>query len=140
MIGRCIATSMTWIVLTGAAAAIEPLAPTESHEAYLPTESISYGFGSKFMSGHFVQEASACNLVLIIAEATDPEVALPGSPTRIRLVLRPGQLLALDSEEGRSLNVTCGADATTLLVDTGDTDELIALHDAALRQAAAQSP
>jgi len=140
MFGRCIATSMTWIVLTGTAAAIEPWAPIESHEAYLPAESISYGFGSKFMSGYFVQEAAACNLVLMIAEASDPEVALPASPTRIRLALSPGQLLALDSEEGRSLNVTCGADATTLLVDTGDTDELIALQDAALRQAVAQTP
>lgn len=140
MIGRCIATSMAWIMLTGTAAATEPSASAESRTAYLPAQSISYEFGSKLMSGYFVQEASACSVVLMIAEASDPEAAPPASPARVRLVLNPGQSLALDSDEGRSLNVTCSANAETLLVDAGETEKLVALRDAALRQAAAQNP
>lgn len=99
---------------------------SQSHAEYRPVQSISYEFGSKAMSGYFVQEDSACLVMLMIAEKGDPEMALPPSPTRVRLALNPGQIAGLDSEEGRSLNVTCGADAATLLVDTGDTRKLIA--------------
>ena len=99
---------------------------SQSHAEYRPVQSISYEFGSKAMSGYFVQEDSACLVMLMIAEKGDPEMTLPPSPTRVRLALNPGQIAGLDSEEGRSLNVTCGADAATLLVDTGDTRKLIA--------------
>jgi hypothetical protein len=78
------------------------------------------------MSGYFVQEADACRVTLMISEHADPDAALPASPTRVRLALTPGQIAGLDSEEGRSLNVTCGKDAATLIVDTGDTERLVA--------------
>ena len=99
---------------------------SQSHAEYRPVQSISYEFGSKAMSGYFVQEDSACLLMLMIAENGDPEMALQPSPTRVRLALNPGQIAGLDSEDGRSLNFTCGADAATLIVDTGDTRKLIA--------------
>ena len=99
---------------------------SQSHAEYKPVQSISYEFGSKSMSGYFVQEDSACLVMLMIAEKADPEMSLAPSPTRVRLALNPGQIAGLDSEEGRSLNVTCGADAATLIVDTGDTRKLIA--------------
>jgi len=38
---------------------------------------------------------------------------------------RLGQVAGVDSEEGRSLNFTCGKDAATLIVDTGRTDKLV---------------
>ena len=38
----------------------------------------------------------------------------------------PGQIAGLDSEEGRSLNFTCGEDATTLVVDYGERSKLLA--------------
>lgn len=78
------------------------------------------------MSGYFIQEDRACQVMLMIAEKGDSEISLAPSPTRVRLALNPGQIAGLDSEEGRSLNVTCGADAATLIVDTGDTRNLIA--------------
>ena len=40
--------------------------------------------------------------------------------TRVRLVLNPGETAGLDSEEGRSLNFTCGEGATALVVDSGE--------------------
>ena len=98
----------------------------QSHAEYKPVQSISYEFGSKSMSGYYVQEDSACQVMLMIAERSDPEMTQAPSPTRVRLALKPGQIAGLDSEEGRSLNVTCGADAATLIVDTGDTRKLIA--------------
>ena len=38
----------------------------------------------------------------------------------------PGQIAGLDSEEGRSLNFTCGEGATTLVVDYGERSKLLA--------------
>jgi len=99
---------------------------SQSHAEYQPVQSISYEFGSKSMSGYFVQEDSACLVMFMIAEKSNPEMSLAPSPTRVRLALFPGQIAGLDSEEGRSLNVTCGVDAATLIVDTGDTRKLIA--------------
>jgi hypothetical protein len=99
---------------------------------YLPIESISYEFGSKFMSGYFVQQAGSCFVVLMIIEKSGPDAVLPATAARVRLVLDPGQIAGLDSEEGRSLNVTCGKNAMTLLVDVGERDKLVALQALAL--------
>ena len=95
---------------------------------YKPVQSISYEFGSKSMSGYFVQQDTICLVMLMVAEKGHPEQDLPPSPTRVRLMLTPGQVAGLDSEEGKSLNFTCGEDAATLLVQQGDSDKLIALQ------------
>jgi hypothetical protein len=121
-------SGMTAVALLASAPAAISGSPSssQSHAEYKPVQSISYEFGSKSMSGYFIQEESACLVMLMIAEKGDPEMSLAPSPTRVRLALNPGQIAGLDSEEGRSLNVTCGADAATLIVDTGDTRKLIA--------------
>jgi hypothetical protein len=69
------------------------------------------------MSGYFLQHAVTCRVTVMIIEKSDPEQLPPFSATRVRLVLTPGQIAGLDSEEGRSLNFTCGEGAATLLVD-----------------------
>jgi hypothetical protein len=91
-------------------------------------ESIRYDFGSKSMSGYFVEQAGACGVMLMVSETTDPDKSPPPSATRVRLVLSPGQIAGLDSEEGRSLNFTCGESGTTLLVDAGERDRLVTLQ------------
>ncbi|HUL05635.1 MAG TPA: hypothetical protein VLV76_04835 [Candidatus Acidoferrum sp.] len=107
--------------------AASPAAAAESGQAsYRPVQSISYEFGAKSVSGYFVQQAQTCVVTLLVAEKDDPEQPLPPSPARVRLVLNPGQIAGLDSEQGRSLNLTCGEGAATLLVDVGDTDKLVA--------------
>ena len=106
--------------------AASPAAAAESGQAsYRPVQSISYEFGAKSVSGYFVQQAQTCVVTLLVAEKDDPEQPLPPSPARVRLVLNPG-IAGLDSEQGRSLNLTCGEGAATLLVDVGDTDKLVA--------------
>ncbi len=119
---------MTIVTLLASAPAAIGGSPSslQSRAEYKPVQSISYEFGSKSMSGYFIQEENACQIMLMIAEKSDPEMSPAPSPTRVRLALNPGQIAGLDSEEGRSLNVSCGADAATLIVDTGDTRKLIA--------------
>jgi len=112
----------------------------EGRAAYGPIQSISYEFGSKWMSGYFVQQANNCVVTLMIAERADPEERLPPPATRVRLVLQPKQIAGLDSEEGRSLNFTCGDDATSLIVDAGERESLVKLQQRALQDTIAQKP
>jgi|ERR1700722_6182966 hypothetical protein len=95
---------------------------------YAPNESISYDFGSKSTSGYFVEQAARCVVMLMLSEKRDPDADSLGAATRVRLVLNPGQTAGFDSEEGRSLNFTCGERATALLVDAGEREKLIELQ------------
>jgi len=105
--------------------------PADAAEAsYKPIQSISYQFGSKSTSGYFAQQDGACFIVLMISENSEPGALPPLSPTRARLILYPGETAGLDSEEGHSLNFTCGEAAATLLVTAGDRDRLVALQRA----------
>jgi hypothetical protein len=98
--------------------------PVEGDALYRPIQSISYTFGSKIASGYFVQRNSVCLVTLMIAEKTGPDLPSP-TATRVRVMLDPGQVAGLDSEEGRSLSLTCGEDAATLVVSYGERDKLI---------------
>jgi hypothetical protein len=118
-------TACLWASAPTASAGSPPT--VEDKAVFAPIESIRYDFGSKSMSGYFVEQASACHLTLMVSEATDPDKS-PPSGTRVRLVLLPGQIAGLDSEEGRSLNFTCGEGARTLLVNAGERGRLLNLQ------------
>lgn len=105
--------------------------PAEARAEYVPLQSMSYQFGSKFMSGYFVQQASQCLVMLMVIEMSDPDQPPPANAARVRLLLYPGQIAGLDSEEGRSLNVTCGERAAKLVVEAGERDALAALQTGA---------
>lgn len=110
-----------------AASAGSPSA-VENQAVFAPIQSIRYDFGSKSMSGYFVEQASACHVTLMVSETIDPDKSPPPSAMRVRLVLSPGQIAGLDSEEGRSLNFTCGEGGRTLLVHEGETGRLVKLQ------------
>ena len=56
----------------------------------------------------------------MVAEAIDPEVATPLSAARVRVSLRPGQTVQLDSDERKFLDITCGPAAETVEALIGD--------------------
>jgi hypothetical protein len=99
---------------------------TEGDAGYSPIQSIAYEFGSKAMSGYFVPQGSVCLVTLMISDKIDPDRPSPATAARVRLVLEPGQIAGLDSEEGRSLNLTCGGGAKTLVVNSGERSKLVA--------------
>jgi hypothetical protein len=109
----------------GPAHAGEAPAQKEGNNLYTPIENISYTFGSKAVSGYFVQQNSVCVVTLMVIEKTDPDLPQP-TAARVRIMLDPFQVAGLDSEEGRSLNLTCGEGAGTLAVDYGERDQLVA--------------
>jgi hypothetical protein len=105
----------------------------EGDAGYLPIQSISYEFGSKAMSGYFVPQGSVCLVTLMISEKSDPDRAPPTTAARVRLMLEPGQIAGVDSEEGRSLNFTCGEGAKTLVVNHGERSKLVAQQAVAIQ-------
>ncbi len=90
------------------------------------------------MSGYFLGQSAKCVVTLMVYEKSDPESAPSSTATRVRLVLNPGQTAGLDSDEGRSLNFTCGQGATALVVDSGDRDTLVGLQTLSLRKTASE--
>jgi len=113
-------------------------APVKGEAKYAPIQSVRYDFGSKSMSGYFVDQAKRCVVMLMVTEKGDPDAAPSSTATRVRLVLNPGQTAGLDSEEGRSLNFTCGEGATALLVDSGERERLVELQTLSLRKTASE--
>jgi hypothetical protein len=124
-----------WASLSAASSG-SPSSP-EDETSYAPIQSVRYDLGSKSMSGYFVQRSSVCLVTLMIAEKGDPDRLLPTTAARVRLVLVPGQIAGLDSEEGRSLNLKCGEGASTLTVDYGERAKLIAQQDLSVTSAIA---
>ena len=100
----------------------------EDKAVFAPIEGIRYEFGSKSISGYFVEQAGACHVTLMVSQTADPDKSPPTSAARVRLVLLPGQIAGLDSEEGRSLNFACGRGGTRLSVDAGERDRLVNLQ------------
>ena len=80
--------------LSASAPAVSAGSPpaVEDKAVFAPIESIRYDFGSKSMSGYFVEQAGACRVMLMVSETTDPDKSPPPSATRVRLVLSPGQI------------------------------------------------
>src|SRR5665648_217314 len=105
-----------------------PQNPVDSRAHYKPLASISHEFGSKFMSGYFADQGGRCLITMMIIEKSDPDTPLAMTAARVRLLLNPSQIAGLDSEEGRSINVTCGEQAKTLLVEVGESEKLMAVH------------
>lgn len=117
------ATVCAWVP----SASSEP-APATGQAQYQVLQNISYEFGSKFTSGYFIRQAGKCLIMLMVAEKSNPDQPLAFTAARVRMILNPGQIAGLDSEEGRSLNFTCGENAATIKVDAGERDRLIALQ------------
>ena len=124
-----VAFSGLLIASLAAAAAVASSASTAlpGQTSYVPMQAISHDLGSKSAIGYFVREAGACQVVMMIGEKADAEAASTSSATRLRLALLPGQQAGLDSEEGRSLDLTCGDSASTLIVRDGPTAKVATL-------------
>ncbi len=125
--------------LWASAASSQSQPPVKDEARYAPIASIRYDFGSKSMSGYYVQQAAKCLVMVMVSEKSDPDAGASTTATRIRLALDPGQTAGLDSDEGRSLNFTCSEGATALVVDSGQREYLVELQRLSLLKTAANS-
>ena len=133
----CLAGALM-VGLWASAASSQPPASLMDEVTYRPIDSIRYDFGSKSANGYFVQQSARCVVSLMVYEKPDPDAAYSKTATRVRLVLNPGETAGLDSEEGRSLNFTCGSGATALVVDSGEREKLVELQNLPLHKTASQ--
>lgn len=88
----------------------------EAADSYRDIEAMSYVFGSKRAVGYFRGMSGKCHLTLMIAEAVDPDLAVPTSAARLSLALAPGQNADLRSVEGDAMTLTCGPNADVVRV------------------------
>ena len=126
------------LALWASAASSQPPESPMEEITYRPIDSIQHDFGSKSTSGYFVQQAAHCVVNLMVYEKPDLDAPSSRTAARLRLVLNPGETAGLDSEEGRSLNFTCGDGATALVVDAGERAKLVELQRLSLQKTASE--
>ena len=87
------------------------LGPVGPHEPILTT------VGSKRIIAFYIPGSGRCAVHMVIGDVRDPEAALA---SRIRVELKPGQMVHLDSVDQKSLNLECGDNAEKLAVVNND--------------------
>jgi hypothetical protein len=89
------------------------LGPVGPHEPILTT------VGSKRVIAFYEPDSGHCALNAVVWDNTDADTDM--SAVRIRVSLRPGQMVHIDTVEQKSLNLECGDNAEKLaVVDTGE--------------------
>jgi len=87
------------------------LGPVGPHEPILTT------VGSKRIIAFYIPGSGRCAVHMVIGDVRDPEAALV---SRIRVELKPGQMVHLDSVDQKSLNLECGDNAEKLAIVNND--------------------
>jgi hypothetical protein len=132
------ASAFAGTIIAGLWASTASSQPPKDEVTYRPIDSIRYDFGSKAANGYFVQQAARCVVTLMVYEKPDADAGSSSTATRVRLVLNPGETAGLDSEEGRSLNFTCGDGAAALVVDSGERERIVELQNLPLHKTASK--
>jgi hypothetical protein len=132
-----IAVAAAVVALGATLPAASTRAPAAGKAEYLPVQSINHELGSKAASGYFVTHNGACAVTLMVSERSDPDAPRALTAARVRLLLQPGQVAGLDSEEGRALHLTCGPGGATLSAETGERGRLMARQQLVQQPAAA---
>ena len=78
-----------------------------------PNEPILANFGGQRVIAFFVPERGACAVHTFMWKDEGPDA--PYATSRVRLTLRPGEMARFDNVH-LSMNLLCGADASTLAV------------------------
>jgi hypothetical protein len=79
-----------------------------------PSEPILVNIGNQRMIAFFVPERGNCALSAVSWKEAGSDA--PFASERVRISLKPGQLVQLDGAERRPLGLLCGADASNLSV------------------------
>ena len=75
-----------------------------------PGEPILVTVGDQRVIAFYAPERGECAVSAIVWKETNPDTPA----TRVRLSLKPGQTLQLDSPQRKAMGLVCGADATSL--------------------------
>lgn len=79
-----------------------------------PSEPILAKIGGQRVIAFFLPERGSCAVNAVMWK--DAGVEAPYASSRIKVSLRPGEMVEFDHGVGESMNLLCGADASTLTV------------------------
>lgn len=107
-------TALATLVALGAALPASADEPRSNFGPVGPSEPILAKIGTQRVIAFYKPEAGRCAVMAVVWGDLDAKV--PYASTRIRIDLKPGEMLRLDAAEKQSMNLLCGADASTLAV------------------------
>ncbi len=81
-----------------------------------PVAAFTGEVGDRRVVGYYKADAGACAVTLMMADPASDD-APAASAARLTMTLQPSAAAALDAGDGRSLSVTCGEAAASLIVD-----------------------
>ena len=79
-----------------------------------PNEPILATIGTQRVVAYYQPERGRCSVHAVVWRDTDAEA--PYASTRVRIELKPGEMFSLDAADRKTMNLLCGADASTLAV------------------------
>jgi hypothetical protein len=121
----CGVAAVAVLAMAGVPARAEP--PLSNPGPVGPREPILVQVGEQRFIAFYTKERGECAVSAVTWKDADPDE--PYSSARVRVSLKPGQLIELDGPQRRSMGLLCGADASSLavtapaeLILTGTTD------------------
>jgi hypothetical protein len=86
---------------------VEHLGPVGTNDTILAT------FGSKRVIAFFERDNGRCAVSAVVFEKTDADTGMT-TAARVRVSLRPHEMVQIDSSDNQILRLQCGSNATTL--------------------------
>ena len=100
--------------LTAASAPAHANEPLTNLGPVGPHEPILVKIGNQHIIAFFIPERGECAVNAVTWKDADPNA--PYASVRVRVSLKPGQLVQLDGSQRQSMGLVCGADASSLAV------------------------
>jgi hypothetical protein len=100
--------------LTAASAPAHANEPLTNLGPVGPHEPILVKIGNQHIIAFFIPERGECAVNAVTWK--DADANAPYSSVRVRVSLKPGQLVQLDGSQRQSMGLVCGADASSLAV------------------------
>jgi hypothetical protein len=100
--------------LTAASAPAHANEPLTNLGPVGPHEPILVKIGNQHIIAFYIPERGECAVNAVTWKDADPNA--PYASVRVRVSLKPGQLVQLDGSQRQSMGLVCGADASSLAV------------------------
>lgn len=112
---RAAVSALFALALTAAGAPVLAAeAPAHNLGPVGPREPILVTVGTQRVIAFFIPERGTCALSAVTWKEGGANA--PYASARVRVSLKPGQMLALDGAQRQTMSLLCGADASTLAV------------------------
>jgi hypothetical protein len=109
-----LAGAVALAALTAASAPAHANEPLTNLGPVGPHEPILVKIGNQHIIAFYIPERGECAVNAVTWKDADPNA--PYASVRVRVSLKPGQLVQLDGSQRQSMGLVCGADASSLAV------------------------